>query len=59
MHPTATTGLYVGLLLGLAWAVTGFTGFLLTAALGAVGFVVGRVLAGQLDLTPYLGGRNR
>jgi len=59
MHPTATTGLFVGLLLGLAWAVTGFTGFLLTAALGAVGFFVGRVVSGQLDLTPYLGGRNR
>jgi hypothetical protein len=59
MQPTATTGLYVGLLLGLAWAVTGFNGFLLTAGLGAVGFVVGKVVSGQLDLTHYLGGRNR
>jgi uncharacterized membrane protein YeaQ/YmgE (transglycosylase-associated protein family) len=59
MHPIPTTGLYAGLLLGLAWAVTGFGGFLLTAVLGAVGFVVGKVMSGQLDLTPYLGGRNR
>jgi uncharacterized membrane protein YeaQ/YmgE (transglycosylase-associated protein family) len=59
MHPTAITGLYVGLLLGLAWAVAGFNGFLLTAVLGSVGFIVGKVVAGQLDLTPYLGGRHR
>jgi uncharacterized membrane protein YeaQ/YmgE (transglycosylase-associated protein family) len=52
-------GLFVGLLLGIAWAVGGFSGFLLTAVLGVIGFVVGRVVSGQLDLTPYLGGRNR
>jgi hypothetical protein len=59
MQPTSITGLYVGLLLGLAWAVTGFGGFLLTAGLGAGGFVIGKIISGQLDLTPYLGGRNR
>jgi hypothetical protein len=59
MQPTSTIGLYVGLLLGLAWAVTGFGGFLLTAGLGAAGFVIGKIISGQLDLTPYLGGRNR
>ena len=52
-------GLFVGLLLGIAWAIGGFGGFLLTAVLGVIGYVVGKVLAGQLDLTPYLGGRNR
>lgn len=57
--PPTTTGLFVGLLLGLAWAATGFDGFLLTAVLGVIGFVVGKVVAGQLDLTPYLGGRSR
>lgn len=59
MHSTAAAGLYVGLLLGLAWAVAGFNGFLLTAILGTIGFIVGKVVAGQLDLTPYLGGRRR
>jgi hypothetical protein len=59
MQPTSITGLYVGLLLGLAWAVTGFGGFLLTAGLGAVGYLIGKIVSGQLDLTPYLGGRDR
>ena len=52
-------GLFVGLLLGIAWAINGFGAFLLTAVLGVIGYLVGKVLAGQLDLTPYLGGRNR
>jgi len=53
-------GLFTGLLLGLAWVVGGFDAFLGTALLGAVGFIVGKVIAGQLDLTTYLvgGGRN-
>ena len=55
MHPT-TTGLFTGLLLGLAWAIAGFDAFVGTALLGALGFVVGKVAAGQLDLTQYLGG---
>lgn len=59
MQPNPTTGLFIGLLLGLAWAVTGFDGFLLTAGLGAIGFGIGKVLSGQVDLTPYLGGRTR
>jgi uncharacterized membrane protein YeaQ/YmgE (transglycosylase-associated protein family) len=59
MDSTATTGLVAGLLLGLAWAVAGFNGFLLTALLGTIGFIVGKVVSGQLDLTPYLGGRRR
>ena len=58
MHLTIV-GLFVGLLLGLAWATTGFSGFLITGVLGAVGFVVGKVISGQLDLTVYLGGRRR
>jgi hypothetical protein len=52
-------GLFTGLLLGLAWVIGGFDAFIGTAVLGAVGFVVGRVVAGQLDLTQYLGGGGR
>ncbi len=58
MSPTIT-GLFTGLLLGIAWVLGGFQAFVGTALLGAVGFVVGKVVAGQLDLTQYLGGSSR
>ena len=55
MSPTIV-GLFTGLLLGIAWVVGGFTAFIGTAVLGLIGFVIGKVVAGQLDLTRYLGG---
>ena len=58
MHPTVI-GLFCGLLLGLAWAAGGFAGLVITAALGIIGFVVGKVIAGEVDLNQYLGGSNR
>jgi uncharacterized BrkB/YihY/UPF0761 family membrane protein len=58
MHPT-TTGLFTGLLLGLAWTIGGFQAFLGTAVLGVIGYLVGKVVAGELDLTRYLGASNR
>lgn len=58
MHPT-TTGLFTGLLLGLAWVIGGFEAFVGTAVLGVIGFIVGKVAGGQLDLTQYLGGSGR
>lgn len=57
--PPSVIGLFTGLLLGIAWVVAGFDAFLGTAALGAVGYIVGKVAAGQLDLTTYLGGGGR
>jgi hypothetical protein len=57
--PPTTVGLFTGLLLGLAWVVGGFEAFVGTAVLGLVGFVVGKVVAGELDLTIYLGGGGR
>jgi hypothetical protein len=58
MQPT-TVGLFTGLLLGLAWVMGGFEAFVGTAVLGLIGFVVGKVVSGQLDLTSYLGGGGR
>lgn len=52
-------GLFAGLILGLAAAFGGFGRFLIVALLGAIGVVVGKVLDGELDLTPYLGNRDR
>jgi hypothetical protein len=48
--------MFAGLLLGLAWVIGGFDAFVGTAVLGLIGFVIGKVAAGQLDLTHYLGG---
>lgn len=51
--------MFVGLLLGIAEAAGGFSGFLITLVLGIVGFVVGKVLTGDVDLSDYVGGRGR
>lgn len=56
--PVSTVGLLAGLLLGVAAAAGGFSAFIIALVLGALGFVVGKVLDGQLDLTPYLSGRS-
>jgi hypothetical protein len=53
-------GLAVGIALGFAGAFGGFGAFAIVAVLGLVGLVVGRVIDGELDLTPFLSGsRNR
>ena len=58
MHPTVI-GLLCGLLLGLAWTMGGFEGLVVTAALGIIGFVLGKVIAGDVDLNQYFGGSSR
>lgn len=58
MQPTIV-GLFVGLILGLALAFDGFGSMLIVAFCGAVGYVVVKVVQGDIDLTPYLGGGNR
>jgi uncharacterized membrane protein YeaQ/YmgE (transglycosylase-associated protein family) len=37
----------------------GFEGLVVTTALGIIGFVVGKVIAGDVDLGQYLGGSSR
>ena len=58
MQP-AIVGLISGLILGLAWAFGGFEGLVITAALGIIGLVVGKVVAGDVDVSQYLGGSDR
>ena len=58
MQPTVV-GLFVGLILGLALAFDGFGSMLIVAFCGAVGYLVMKVVLGEIDLTPYLGGANR
>jgi hypothetical protein len=55
MHP-AIVGLFVGLLLGITLVIDGFGSMLIVALLGAVGWLVGKVLEGEIDLTEYLSG---
>lgn len=53
------TGLIAGMALGFAAWFGGFGAFLVVAALGVVGLVVGRVLEGDIDLDSVLRGRGR
>lgn len=56
---TSTIGLFVGLLLAIAAAAGGFTGFLLAIVLGVAGWAIGAYRSGQLDLGTLSGGRWR
>lgn len=49
----------VGVLLGLAIALKGFEGFAWVVFFGVAGWVVGSVLAGDLDPIGYLQSRRR
>lgn len=51
------TGLAFGTVLGFAGAFGGFGAFLIVLVLGAVGFLAGRVLEGEVDLTELFGRR--
>ncbi|MEE1783335.1 hypothetical protein PUR71_10470 [Streptomyces sp. SP17BM10] len=58
----AVVGLVAGMALGFAGYFGGFAAFLLVAALGLVGFVLGRLLEGDIelrDLGDLLRGRDR
>jgi hypothetical protein len=52
-------GLWIGLILGLGWVIGGFSGMLLVAFVGAVGFLVEKVREGEIDLSEYFGSRER
>jgi hypothetical protein len=58
MRPTVT-GLLVGLLLGFVLVLEGFGEMLIVALFGAVGYLVMKVVEGELDLTQYIGGSSR
>jgi len=56
---SASIGLLAGMALGFAGFFGGFGAFLLVAALGAVGWVVGRFAAGDLDTGSFFDYRGR
>ncbi|MEV4192061.1 hypothetical protein [Streptomyces toxytricini] len=55
----AVVGLFAGMALAFAGYFGGFGAFLLVAALGAVGFVAGRFLDGDLDPGDFFRPRDR
>ncbi|MEW2545814.1 hypothetical protein AB0910_08555 [Streptomyces sp. NPDC047002] len=54
MKGWSALGLVAGMALGFAGYFGGFGAFLLVAALGAVGFGVGRIVDGDLDVQDLL-----
>jgi hypothetical protein len=50
-------GIIIGLALGLAVAFGSFGQMLIVALFAVIGFVVAKVLDGDLDLSPYLSRR--
>lgn len=62
MSPTSAPvlGLFTGLLFALGILIDGFSGFVLLALFGTVGIVIGRIIAGDIDVSSYLNrGRTR
>jgi ABC-type sulfate transport system permease component len=53
----STLGILVGLALGLALAFGSFGQMLIVALFALIGFVVAKVLDGDLDLSQYVSGR--
>jgi hypothetical protein len=52
-----TLGIVIGLALGLALAFGSFDQMLIVAVFGALGFIVAKVLEGDIDLSRYVSGR--
>ena len=46
----STIGLFVGLILGLMLELDGFGAMVVTGVIGLIGFVIGKVLQGEIDL---------
>jgi hypothetical protein len=57
MTRTTAIGVVVGLALGLAVAFGNFGDMLIVALFGVIGFVVAKVVDGELDLGSYLSRR--
>ncbi len=58
MQPTVV-GLFVGLILGLALVFEGLGAMLAVAFCGALGYVVMKVVEGEIDLGDYINGSRR
>jgi hypothetical protein len=52
-------GLVVGLALGFVLVFAGFGEMLIVALFGAIGFVIAKIIEGDLDLARYVSSRDR
>jgi uncharacterized membrane protein len=59
VNRNATIGLMAGLLLAIAAAAGGFTGFLLAVVLGGIGWAIGAQRDGFIDLSAIFHRRGR
>ncbi|MFF7180350.1 hypothetical protein [Streptomyces sp. NPDC008121] len=55
----AVIGMVAGMALGFAGYFGGFGAFVLVAALGAIGFIAGRLLDGDMEARDFFHGRER
>ena len=55
----ATIGLFTGLIIGLALAFGDFGDALVVALLGLLGWLVTKVIDGDIDVNDYIGGSRR
>ena len=53
----STLGILIGLILGLAFVLGSFGDMLIVALFAIIGFVIAKVLEGDIDLSQYLSGR--
>ncbi|MCW2540129.1 MAG: hypothetical protein JWN95_1854 [Frankiales bacterium] len=53
----STLGIFIGLLLGLAFVLGSFGDMLIVALFAIIGFVTAKVLEGDIDVSQYLSGR--
>lgn len=47
-------GLLVGLIVGIVWMALGFEKLVVVAVIGLVGYIVGGVLGGEIDVQRYI-----
>jgi len=55
----ATVGLFAGMLVGIGLAFGGFGDAVIIGALGFIGWIVAKVVEGDIDLDDYIGRRQR
>ena len=55
----SSLGLLVGLILGVVLLFDDFGGMLIVALIGAVGFGIGKIIDGELDVSQLMQGRRK